>query len=118
MLTWCSSRALHIASYFACGTKQGHHKVCRARRGGPMTLPRTTRTNLNCVFVENTLVFLDPKIGGPGPPWAKAQCDGEVGLFKGYTRLHGNILYYPASKYVMHGGSVHLGELFPWGSHR
>ena len=57
------------------------------------------------MFVENALVFLDPKIGGPGPPWAKAQCDGEVGLFKGYTRLHGNILYYPASKYVMHGGS-------------
>ena len=79
--------------------------MCCARRERPRTPPRTTDANLDCVFVENALVFLDPKIGGPGPPWAKARFDGEVGLFKDYTRLHashGNILYYPASKCVMH----------------
>ena len=96
-----------LASCVASGTTeiQGHRQVCRARPGGPRTPSTTTDANLDCVFVENAVVFLDPKNGGPGPPpppRAKAQFDGEVGLFEDYTRLHGNILYYPASKYVMH----------------
>ena len=39
------------------------------RRGGPRTLSRTTDTNLDFAFVENTFVFVVLKIGrGPGPP--------------------------------------------------
>ena len=37
--------------------------MCRARRGGPRTLSRTTDANLDCAFVENALVFVIPKIG-------------------------------------------------------
>ena len=39
--------------------------MCRARRGGPRTAS-TTDANLDCAFVENVLVLIDPKIGGPG----------------------------------------------------
>ena len=49
-----------LASCIASGTTeiQGHRQVCRARRGGPRTLSRTTLANLDCAFVENTLVFI------------------------------------------------------------
>ena len=33
-----------------------------ARRGGPRTPSRTTDANLDCTFVENTIVFIDSKI--------------------------------------------------------
>ena len=33
------------------------------RRGGPRTPSRTTDANLDCAFVENSLVFVFPKIG-------------------------------------------------------
>ena len=44
-----------LASSVASGTteKQGHHKVCRARRGGPGTLSTTTDANLDGAFFEN-----------------------------------------------------------------
>ena len=42
---------------------QGHCQVCRARCKGPRTLSRTIDENLDCVFVENALVFLVPNIG-------------------------------------------------------
>ena len=37
--------------------------MCRARRGGPRTPSGPTDANLDCAFVENTLVFVVPKIG-------------------------------------------------------
>ena len=54
-----------LASNATSGTtdKQGHRQVCRARRKGPRTLLRTTDRNLDCVFVDNTLVLVVPKIG-------------------------------------------------------
>ena len=41
--------------------------MCHARCGGPRTLSRTTDANLDCAFVEKTLVFVVPNIEGPGP---------------------------------------------------
>ena len=53
---------------------QGHHQVCRARRGCPRTLSRTTDANLDRAFFENAPVFIVPEIGltrAPlGPPWS------------------------------------------------
>ena len=47
--------------------------MCRARRRGPRTPLRTTDTSLHFAFVENSLVFVVPNIGGggvpAGPPW-------------------------------------------------
>ena len=47
--------------------------MCRARRRGPRTPTRTTDANLDCAFVENTIVFVVQKIGRArapfGPPW-------------------------------------------------
>ena len=40
---------------------QGHHQVCRARRGAPRTPSTTTDANLDCAFVENALLFIDPQ---------------------------------------------------------
>ena len=40
---------------------QGHRQVCRARRGGPRTLS-TTDTNLDCAFVENALIYTNPRL--------------------------------------------------------
>ena len=38
--------------------------MCRARRRGPRTPLRTTDTSLHFAFVENSLVFVVPNIGG------------------------------------------------------
>ena len=38
--------------------------MCRARHGGPRTPSKTTEANLDCVFFENALLFVVPKIGG------------------------------------------------------
>ena len=54
-----------------------------------MTLSRKTDANLDRVFVENTLVFIDPKIergGGrlPPPPWLHSWI-GVWGIGEDYT---------------------------------
>ena len=50
-----------LASCVASGTLeiQGY----RARREGPGTLPRTIDAKLDCALVENSLLFVVPKIG-------------------------------------------------------
>ena len=44
---------------------------CYTRRS-QRTMSRKTEANLDCVFVRNALIFIDPSIGGaltpPGPP--------------------------------------------------
>ena len=40
------------------------------RRGGPRTPSGTTDSNLDCAFVDNAIVFVVLKNGGPlGLPW-------------------------------------------------
>ena len=53
-----------LASCVASGTTeiQGHRQVCRARRGGPRTPSTTTDANLDCAFVENALIYTDPRL--------------------------------------------------------
>ena len=52
---------IRLALCIASGTaeKHGHRQVCRARRRGPRTPSRTTDANLDCVFVENKLIYTD-----------------------------------------------------------
>ena len=59
------SRALNLASYITSGTteKQGHFLLSRARSRGRCTPSRTTIAKLDCAFVKNPLVFVDPKVG-------------------------------------------------------
>ena len=38
-------------------------QLCRARRGRPRTLSRTTDANLDWAFVEKALLFVVPKVG-------------------------------------------------------
>ena len=47
------SKDPRLSSCVASGTSeiQGHRQVCRARRGGPRTPPRTTDANFDCTFV-------------------------------------------------------------------
>ena len=48
--------------------KQGHSKVYPIKRRGPSEdMSRTTEANLDFVFVENTLVVIDPKMGDLAP---------------------------------------------------
>ena len=37
-------------------------QVWRARRGGPRTLSTTTDANLDCAFIENALLYTDPRL--------------------------------------------------------
>ena len=55
-----------LTLYIASGTTE--KQVCCTRRGGPRTPSRTTDSNLDRAFVENTLVFVVPKSGGARPP--------------------------------------------------
>ena len=61
-----------LASCIASGTTeiQGHHQVCRARRGGPRTRSRTADANLDCASVKKALVFVAPKIWRARAPLA------------------------------------------------
>ena len=51
-----------LALCVASGTTeiQGHRQECSARREGPRTPSTTTDANLDCAFVENTLLYIDP----------------------------------------------------------
>ena len=51
-----------LTSCVASGTTeiQGHRQVYRARRGGPRTQSTSTDANLDCAFVENALLYIDP----------------------------------------------------------
>ena len=57
-----SSKGPRLALCVASGAieNQGHHQVCRARRGGPRTPSTTTDANLDCAFVEYALFYTDP----------------------------------------------------------
>ena len=52
------------ASCVAFGTTdiQGDRQVWRARRGGPRTPSTTIDANLDCAFVENALIYTDPRL--------------------------------------------------------
>ena len=69
-LTQCPSRVPHLASCVASGTTeiQRHCQMCRARRQGPRRQSRTNDANLDCLFVENALVFVVPNIGEAQAP--------------------------------------------------
>ena len=57
-------RTLDFLSSSWTTEKRAHCQVWRAWLGGPRTPSRTTYTNLDFVFVEKALVFIDPKIWG------------------------------------------------------
>ena len=60
------SRALNLSRDIASGTteKHGHSQVCHIGRRGRRTSSWLIDTNLSCVFVKNTLVYIDPVIWG------------------------------------------------------
>ena len=41
---------------------QGHRQVCRARCGGHRTPSRAADAILDCAFVENALIYTDPRL--------------------------------------------------------
>ena len=59
-----------LASCVASGNTeiQGHSQVWRSKHWGPRTLSWTIDKKLDCVFVENALVYLCQKLGRPRPP--------------------------------------------------
>ena len=65
---------------------------------GPRTLLRKTDANLDCVFVETKLIFIDPKIGGGGscPPllgYVREPCETHTYLLGLSGQSRGNALF-------------------------